>query len=99
MKKLKLLLLLPALVLASCSMPDVEATENYETSAYTNFTVLCIHTISNVEKLEFILDPYTQNIYVTTTSGVGDGKGGITPYYNAKGEIMKYEEFKTVHVH
>lgn len=99
MKKLKLLLLLPSILLASCGLPDAEATENYKTSTYSNFIVLCTHTISNVERLEFILDPYTQNIYVTTTSSVGDGKGGITPYYNAEGKIMKYEEFKVVHVH
>ena len=30
--------------------------------------------------------------------GYGGG-GSLSPYYNTNGEIMKYEEFKTVHVH
>lgn len=61
---------------------------------------LCDHYLDNACYTSFIRDTYTDNIYVTYFEKHGYGGGGsLSPYYNAKGEIMKYEEFKVVHVH
>ena len=61
---------------------------------------LCDHYLDNASYISFIRDTYTDNISMTyfEKQGYGGG-GGLLPYYNSNGEIMKYTEFKQVHKH
>lgn len=107
MKRLKLLLVsLSALAcLTSCISANTSANNGSVVSYSNNGTgliVLCTHDLGGAEGwyCRFIRDTYTDNIYMTYFEKHGYGGGGsLSPYYNANGEIMKYEEFKTVHVH
>ncbi len=60
---------------------------------------LCDHYLGS-RCISYIRDTCTDNIYVIYFEKQGyGGAGSLSPYYNANGEIMKYEEFKVVHVH
>ena len=102
MKRIKTLLLsVLALTLVGCSN-NVRGEEG-KVANYGNYTgglvTLCKHGLEE-GGVTFIRDTYTDNIYMIHFEGHGyAGGGGITPYYNANGEIMKYQEFKTVHTH
>ena len=100
MRKLSLLFvgLLSTLCLSSCNDTSEHIT-NYS-DVNDGLTVLCDHYIGDYSHVRFIRDTYTDNIYMTyfEKRGYGGG-GGICPYYNAEGKIMKYDEFKIVHVH
>ena len=92
MKKLLLVMSLLLLTLTGCK-EDIHVYGGGD----SGFIVLCEHQ-QNYHKYIFIRDTYTDNIFIEMSS---DTKYGNTflPYYNAKGEIMKYQEFVEVHKH
>ena len=63
--------------------------------------VLCLHKLSDSKtNITFIRDTYTDNIYIKCfEEDYYAGSGSLLPYYNAEGEIMKYNEFVQVHKH
>lgn len=102
MKRIKALLLLQVLALTLIGCSGVRGEEG-RVENYGNYTggivTLCKHGLEE-GGVTFIRDTYTDNIYMIHYEGHGyAGGAGITPYYNANGEIMKYQEFKTVHTH
>ena len=95
MKKLKLLLLLPLMLLVGCESdkdPKVPETNDYD----KYYVKLCEHHIDYSEYITFFHDTYTDNIYYVW---IGYEKGSMSPYYNKDGNIMKYSEFIKVHKH
>ena len=60
--------------------------------------VLCTHYLNSDHStsIKFVHDTYTDNIYMKSLDLRG---GSISPYYNAEGKIMKYDEFAQVHKH
>ena len=60
--------------------------------------VLCTHYLGSDHStsVKFIHDTYTNNIYLKSLDLRG---GSMSPYYNAEGKIMKYDEFTQVHKH
>ena len=87
-------------VLTRCSgkaEPDLSATAN-DTNG---LTILCRHKLSDSRtNITFIRDTYTDNIYIKCLEvDFYAGGGSMSPYYNANGEIMKYDEFTQVHKH
>lgn len=102
MKK-KLLLLLPLLLLTLASCTSNVRNEEGKVENYGHYTggiiTLCKHGLEE-GGVTFIRDTYTDNIYMIHYEGHGyAGGGGLTPYYNAEGQIMKYSEFVEVHKH
>ena len=63
--------------------------------------VLCLHKLSDSKtNITFIHDTYTDNIYMKCfEEDCYIGGGSLSPYYNAEGKIMKYDEFTQVHKH
>ena len=63
--------------------------------------VLCLHKLSDSKtNITFIHDTYTDNIYIKCFEEHDyAGGGSLSPYYNAEGKIMKYDEFTQVHKH
>ena len=101
MKK-KLGLLFTGLIALTCLTGCDNSEETVKTYSGANggLTALCEHYLGNDSYVRFIRDTYTDNIYMTYFEKHGYGGGGsLSPYYNTNGEIIKYEEFKTVHVH
>ena len=100
MKK-KLSLLFTSLFVLTCLAGCKEEGDiNTHSSTNNSIVVLCNHYLGNACYISFIRDTYTDNIYMTYFEKQGYGVGGgLLPYYNSKGEIMKYEEFKVVHTH
>ena len=60
--------------------------------------VLCTHYLNSDHStsIKFVHDTYTDNIYLKSLDLRGES---MSPYYNAEGEIMKYDEFTQVHKH
>ena len=101
MKK-KLGLLFAGLIAVAClaGCDSNEETVKTYSNANGGLIVLCDHYLGNDSYVRFIRDAYTDNIYMAYFEKHGYGGGGsLSPYYNDNGEIMKYEAFKTVHVH
>ena len=99
MKKIKLLLIgvMAAFCLAGCS--DIAKNDtSYDTDSATGLVVLCTHYLGSDHSMsiKFVHDTYTDNIYIKNLDLHG---GSISPYYNAEGKIMKYDEFTQVHKH
>ena len=63
--------------------------------------VLCLHKLNDSKtNITFIRDTYTDNIYIKYfEEDYYAGGGSLSPYYNAEGKIMKYDEFTQVHKH
>ena len=64
--------------------------------------VLCTHYLNSDHStsIKFVHDTYTDNIYMKCFEKQGyAGGGNMSPYYNAEGKIMKYDEFTQVHKH
>ena len=105
MKKIKLLLIgvMTAFCLAGCS--DIAKNDtSYDVDSATGLVVLCLHKLSDSEtkktNITFIRDTYTDNIYIKCfEEDYYAGGGSMSPYYNAEGKIMKYDEFTQVHKH
>lgn len=99
MKKfIKTLLLLSALALTVAGCSDEGDVKTYNTES-SGLVRLCMHIVDD-SYTTFIRDTYTDNIYMKVWEKHGYGGGvSMVPYYNAKGEIMKYSEFQTVHKH
>ena len=99
MKKIKLLLIgvMTAFCLASCSDNSNHDT-SYDANNTSGLIVLCTHYLGSDHStaVKFIHDTYTDNIYMKSLDLRG---GNMSPYYNAEGEIMKYDEFTQVHKH
>ena len=99
MKKIKLLLIgvMAAFCLAGCSDKS-EYDTSYNADSATGLVVLCTHYLSSDHStsVKFIHDTYTDNIYMKSLDLRG---GSMSPYYNAEGKIMKYDEFTQVHKH
>lgn len=99
MKKTKLLLIgvMTAFCLAGCSDKSEHDT-SYDADSATDLVVLCTHYLSSDHStaVKFIHDTYTDNIYMKSLDLRG---GNMSPYYNAEGKIMKYDEFTQVHKH
>ena len=91
MKKLKLLftLVLSGLCLTGCGP------EKGDLLFGNNLEVVCKHR-ENKGLLYFLKDKDTDNIYMYISDY---NQAGLTPYYNSKGEVMNYSEFKQVHKH
>ena len=91
-------------VLNGCSdksEPDSSMTvddTSYDADSATGLVVLCTHYLSSDHStsVKFIHDTYTNNIYLKSLDLRG---GSMSPYYNAEGKIMKYDEFTQVHKH
>lgn len=60
--------------------------------------VLCTHYLNSDHStsIKFVHDTCTDNIYMKSLDLRG---GSMSPYYNAEGKIMKYDEFTQVHKH
>lgn len=105
MKKIKLLLIgvMAAFCLVGCSDDKSEHITNYDSNNATGLAILCTHKLSDLKiNITFIRDTYTDNIYVKCFKGHSYGYVGsvsLSPYYNADGKIMKYDEFTQVHKH
>ena len=98
-KKLGLLFasLTSLLCFTSCTNTKIDGSSSSSITPISGeYYVLCSHSVGDSDYLKFILDGYTNNIYVIHH---GYFKGSISPYYNSKGEIMKYDEFQKVHIH
>ena len=99
MKKIKLLLIgvMAAFCLASCNDNSKHDT-SYDANNASGLIVLCTHYLSSDHStsVKFIHDTYTNNIYIKSLDLRGES---MLPYYNAEGEIMKYDEFTQVHKH
>ena len=101
MRKLSLLFvgLLSMLCLSSCNDTTSEHIVNCS-DVNSGLTVLCDHYLGDSTHIRFIRDAYTDNVYmIYFEEHAYKGGGSLSPYYNASGEIMKYDEFKIVHVH
>ena len=63
-----------------------------------DLVVLCTHYLGSDHStsVKFIHDTYTDNIYMKSLDLRG---GSMSPYYNAEGKIMKYDEFTQMHKH
>ena len=104
MKKIKLLLIgvITAFCLASCSDDKSEHITNYDANNSSGLAILCTHKLRDDLKtnITFIHDTYTDNIYIKCfEEDYYAGGGSLSPYYNAEGKIMKYDEFTQVHKH
>lgn len=86
----KALFLLPLLLLTSCK----ETSKQMQEITYcANFVVLCQHDIET-RTIWYIKDEDTNIIYIMFARGY---RGGISVYYNEKGQPMTYGEFDVVH--
>ena len=99
MKKIKSLLIgvMAAFCLTGCSDTTNHDT-SYDADSSTGLIVLCTHYLSSDHStsIKFVHDTYTDNIYMKSLDLRG---GSMSPYYNAEGKIMKYDEFTQVHKH
>ena len=99
MKKIKLLLIgvMTTFCLAGCSDKSEHDT-SYDANNTSGLIVLCTHYLGSDHStsVKFIHDTYTDNIYMKSLDLRG---GSMSPYYNAEGKIMKYDEFTQVHKH
>ena len=99
MKKIKSLLIgvMAAFCLVGCSDQSEHSTSHDADSA-TGLVVLCTHYLGSDHSMsiKFVHDTYTDNIYIKSLDLRG---GSMSPYYNAEGKIMKYDEFTQVHKH
>jgi hypothetical protein len=86
----KALLLLPLLLFTSCK----ETSEQKQEITYcANFVELCQHDTAT-RTILYLKDEDTNIIYIMFMWGY---RGGISVYYNEKGQPMTYEEFDVVH--
>ena len=103
MKKIKILLtsLIAAICLIGCNDNNSEHITDYDTNNASSLVILCRHKLSDSRtNITFIRDTYTDNIYIKCLEvDFYAGGGSMSPYYNANGEIMKYDEFTQVHKH
>ena len=103
MKKIKILLisLMAAICLVGCDDDNSERITNYDNNNASGLVILCLHKLSDLKtNITFIRDTYTDNIYMKCFEEHGyAGGGSMSPYYNAEGKIMKYDEFTQVHKH
>ena len=106
MKKIKILLisLMAAICLVGCNDNNSEHITDYDTNNASSLVILCTHKLSDSEtkktNITFIRDTYTDNIYIKCfEEDYYAGGGSMSPYYNAEGKIMKYDEFTQVHKH
>lgn len=99
MKKIKLLLIgvMAAFCLTGCS-DNTNHDTSYDANNASGLIVLCTHYLNSDHStsIKFVHDTYTDNIYMKSLDLRG---GSMSPYYNANGEIMKYDEFTQVHKH
>ena len=99
MKKIKLLLtgVMAAFCLTGCS-DNTNHDTSYDANNASGLIVLCTHYLNSDHStsIKFVHDTYTDNIYMKSLDLRG---GSMSPYYNANGEIMKYDEFTQVHKH
>ena len=99
MKKTKLLLIgvMTTFCLAGC-IDKSEHDTNYDANNTSGLVVLCTHYLGSDHStsVKFIHDTYTDNIYLKSLDLHGES---MSPYYNAEGKIMKYDEFTQVHKH
>jgi len=91
MKKLKLLftLVLSGICLTGCG------TKKGEVMFGNNMELLCKHSEKDAW-LYFLKDRDTDNVYMYL---LDYNRAALSPYYNSKGEVMTYSEFKQVHKH
>ncbi len=92
MKKLFMLIPLVSMLLVGCSGTEYHAENNRE-KVGDNFELICTHR--DEFDVNYLRDLDTDMIYVHFRS---DLSSGLSVYYNEKGEPMKYQEFKTVHI-
>lgn len=90
-------------ILTSCSS-KTELDSSMIVDDANGLVVLCLHKLSDSEtkktNITFIHDTYTDNIYIKYfEEDYYAGGGSMSPYYNAEGKIMKYDEFTQVHKH
>ena len=99
MKKIKSLLIgvMTAFCLTGCSDNSNHDT-SYDANNASGLIVLCTHYLSSDHStsIKFVHDTYTDNIYMKS---LDLRCGSMSPYYNAEGKIMKYDEFTQVHKH
>ena len=93
MKKLFMLIPLVSMLLVGCDRNEYN-TEGNRNKIEPNFEVICRH-VDNFD-VSYLRDIDTDMIYVLF--GNTDFNSGLSVYYNKKGEPMKYQEFKTVHI-
>jgi len=94
MKKLRVLLLLPLMLLISCSSDKTEDAGNAMYHNFQpNFSVVCNHSV-----LSYLRDVDTDIMYLYWNGGSGSKRAGWTVYYNSEGKPMTYTEFKDVHM-
>jgi len=93
MKKLRILLLLPMLLLVSCSNGTTgDDREPKVTYFWPNFDLVCTHGF-----VSYLKDLDTNIMYISMSDNTAHKRSGCSVYYNAEGKPMTYEEFKTVH--
>lgn len=87
-------------VLTGCSS-KAEPDSSTTVDDTDGLVVLCLHKLSDSKtNITFIHDTYTDNIYIKCfEEDFYAGGGSMSPYYNAEGKIMKYDEFTQVHKH
>lgn len=99
MKKIRLFLVSLAALFCLSSCKKGEQIVSYDSDTNSGLVVLCIHSNKGFQ-ITFIRDTYTDNIMIEFFERHGTAAGGsLSYYYNANGEIMKYDEFITVHKH
>jgi len=94
MKKLKVLLLLPLMLLASCGSDKTDDAGNAMYHNFQpNFSTICSHS-----GLSYLRDVDTDIMYLYWNGGSSSKRAGWTVYYNKDGQPMTYAEFKDVHM-
>lgn len=95
MKKLLMLIPLASMLLVGCNRTEYH-TENNREKIGDNFEIVCEHANDDGYYTRYLRDLDTEMIYVHFSSS--QWNSGLSIYYNSKGEPMKYQEFKTVHI-
>jgi hypothetical protein len=94
MKRLRVLLLLPLMLLASCNDGKTDNEGNAMYSQYgPNFSLVCSHSF-----IDYLRDIDTDIMYFMWDNGSGGKRAGWSTYYNKDGQPMTYAEFKDVHM-
>ena len=75
-----------------------KAVENLNRVRQLNLNITGTLSLSDNDSVFY--DTYTDNIYIKCfEEDFYAGGGSMSPYYNAEGKIMKYDEFTQVHKH
>lgn len=78
-------------IFTGCTDDDSISTDDVVFERICNHSINAAYTTD--ARQQFYRDLITDNMYVMLRID-----GSLTPYYNDKGEIMKYQEFEKLHI-